>query len=161
VIVVRNRTRRGASEILASIIMIALTLSAFALIAPSLVSRTQVQASDIANQYQSGSLKLGELLSAVYHVGGSAPLKVGLYNYGTQTVTPVYVFVSTDSGPCVSACVCSWSLSPGSAITPNVPVQLDVNSCTTSTGGPVALATIGTYQLLVYSKDNLGYTFTL
>ena len=158
---VKARARRGVSEILASIIMIALTLSAFALIAPSLVSRTQVQASDIANQYESGSLKLGELLSAVYHVEGSAPLKVGLYNYGSQTVTPEYVFVSTDSGPCVNACVCSWSLSPGSAIVPNTPVQLDIESCNTSTGSPVALATIGTYQLLLYSSDNLGYTFTL
>jgi len=157
----KPRARRGVSEILASIIMIALTLSAFALIAPSLVSRTQLQASDIANQYQNGTLNLGELLSAVYHVGGSTPLKVGLYNYGSQTVTPVYVFVSTDSGPCVSACVCSWSLSPGSAIVPNTPVQLDINSCTTSAGGAVALATIGTYQLLVYSSNNLGYTFTL
>jgi len=155
------RARRGVSEILASIIMIALTLSAFALIAPSLISRTQLQASDIANQYQNGSLNLGELLSDVYHVDGSTPLKVGLYNYGSQTVTPVYVFISTDAGPCVSACVCSWSLSPGSAIVPNTPVQLDINSCTTSAGGAVALATIGTYQLLVYSSNNLGYTFTL
>jgi flagellin-like protein len=157
----RVAKRRGVSEILAAIIMIALTLTAFALIGPELVSRTQQQATDVANQYQQGTLKLGELLSAVYHDQGSSTFKVGLYNYGTQGVTPLYVFISTGSGQCKGACACSWSLSPSSPITPGTPVQLDVGPCTDSGGNPVTMSSITSYQLLLYSTDSLGYTFEL
>lgn len=153
--------RRGVSEILAAIIMIALTLTAFALIGPALVSRTQLQATDVANQYQQGTLKLGELLSAVYHDEGSSTIKVGLYNYGTQPVTPQYVFISTGSGQCKGACECTWSLSPSGPIVPNTPVQLNIGPCTDSGGSPVTMTSVTTCQLLLYSTDSLGYTFEL
>lgn len=141
--------------------MIALTLTAFAIITPGLLSKTQLQASQIAAEYQDGSVKLGELLSAVYHYETSAPLKVGIYNYGTQPVTPLYVFISTDSGQCKGSCACNWTLSPSGAIAPNIPAQLDIQSCQDSGGSPVPLAGIGTFQLFLYSNDNLGYEFTL
>jgi len=157
----RIAKRRGVSEILAAIIMIALTLTAFALIGPALVSRTQLQATDVANQYQQGTLRLGELLSAVYHDGNATTLKVGLYNYGTQSVTPLYVFISTGSGQCEGACECSWSLLPSSALVPNTPAQLNIGPCSDSGGNPVTMGSITSYQLLLYSTDSLGYTFEL
>jgi flagellin-like protein len=158
---VKTVRRRGVSEILAAIIMIALTLTAFALIGPSLVSRTQLQANDVANLYQQGSLKLGQLLSAVYHSEGPAAFKVGLYNYGTQAVSPLYVFISTGSGQCKGACACTWSLAPKAPIVPNTPVQLDIGPCTDGLGHPVTMSSITSYQVLLYSTDSLGYKFEL
>jgi hypothetical protein len=105
-------------------------------------------------------VKLGQLMSAVYHYEGSVPFKVGLYNYGSQPITPEYVFVSTSSGLCKGSCECVWTLSPTSPIVPDQPTQLDITSCS-SNGIPVIMSTIGTYQLLVYSNANLGYKFTL
>ena len=141
--------------------MIGLTLTAFALIAPRLIARTQLQASEVAQLYQAGSVKLGQLLSVVYHYEGSVPFKIGLYNYGSQPITLLYVFLSTSAGQCKEACQCTWSLAPAAPIVPNSPVQLNVIACTDRTGSPVVLTSISTYQLFLYSTGNLGYAFTL
>ncbi len=160
-----SRERKGVSEILASLIMIVLTMVGFAVIAPGLVSRTQAQASTVMQEYQDGSIKLGQMLSVVYHSEEASTWEVGVYDYGTQSIPVLYAFVSTPSGPCEDGCQCPWSLTPaGSTISPQTPVQIDLSvaSCKTAAGTPVpTLSPYPSYQLFVYSTDGVGYSFSL
>ena len=160
------------SEILGAIMMIGLTLAGFALIAPSLIGRTQQQAADVAQQYQNGAVQLGQLLTVIYHCPEEPHCpqgnlsKVGLYDYGNQKITPLYVFVSTTGSPCGTACLCpGWDLRESGGlvteITPGVPVVLEIPYCLDNNSSQVYLNSIGAYQLFIYSTYNLGYTFAL
>ncbi len=151
--------------------MIALTIGAFALFAPGLLTKTQIQAQQVQNEFQNGQVKLGQLVSVVYHYETAVPLQVGLYDYGTQAVAPLYVFVSTgnSSSACFHSCQCGWAMqnsltmTPVTTISPNTPTRLSILSCTAS-GVPLTnpqLVGLGTYQLFIYSTNNLGYAFTL
>ena len=86
--------RRGVSEVLGAIVLLAITLVAFVVISPFVTNSVQSQSSDLTEQYRSGVIKQGELLSLVYHFEGSNIVRISLFNFGTYSVKPQYIFVN-------------------------------------------------------------------
>ncbi len=91
--------RRGVSEILAAVLMLALTIVGFALIAPLLVTNTQSQASTIITDLRNGQIEQGQSLTLVYqhsNLSTTDPppyVNYGLLDYGSSPVLIKYVFL--------------------------------------------------------------------
>lgn len=169
--------RRGVSEILAAVLMLALTIIGFAIIAPLLVTNTQNQASSIINDIKSGELQEGEALTFVYqHANFTASepyVNFGLLNYGSTPISIKYLFVFNGS----------QAYQVQDYLLKDVTADSAAQDCVTSPCGEIAAQhvsmltidpvsgsaiaqamdpknTNSTYELVVYSTSDLAYTFT-
>ena len=169
--------RRAVSEILAAVIMLAVTVVGFALIAPYLVQSTQTQASAIINDIRNGQVQQGQSLVLVYQHSNfskadpsSGPYVIfGFLDYGSSPIQLKYVFVYNknqtyqvdeyslkDVATGVSTFCTS---SPCGAMNPQQVSTLEVSGPQAETLENV-LNSSSTYQLVLYSTDSLAYSFT-
>ncbi len=177
---VTSGNRRGVSEILAAVLMLALTIVGFALIAPLLVSNTQTSASSIITQLRDGAIEEGQSLTLVYQFSNfgnttSKPyVNFGLLDYGSSPVTIEYVFVFSGSqtydlttnstltnvtqSPNSDPVACSQT-APNCEIQPQHVSLLQIKPGADSAAGK-AMDSNSTYQLVLYSSDDQAYTFT-
>lgn len=160
------KKRIAISEIYAAILMIALTVAGFALIAPSLLIKTQTQASDVIAEYQSNALKEGQSLAMIYHHEDNGSIKVGLLNYGTSPVQIKYVFVSlkgqtpTTVGGTLEDAVgptTPQTCASGQTVAPGAPCLLEIDM--SSSPLKSQWTPQSTYAVILYTTTNVAYTF--
>ena len=162
----RRRKRTAISEILGAVILLFITVGAFAVIASGIFTSTQNQQTSIIQAYSEGEIKSGQLVSLIYHweSSGGDTVKVGLYNFGYYNVTIEMVFVNGTQES-------SWVLTSAASGNPVhctsssngydeciAPRQLDVLTVSGLGGSAVKSAN---YELFIYSTDNLAYVWEL
>ena len=155
-----KNNRKAVSEIVGAVIMLVVLLVAFSVVYVYYSSTSQSQSQSVIQQYESGEIKAGQLVSLIYHWESSEGdlVKVGLYNFGFYNVTLGQVFVNGTQQS-------SWTLTD----TNGNPVQ-----CSCDATGVMAVLTItgisgnaqdavsnGNYELFVYATDNLAYVWEL
>jgi len=155
-----KNNRKAVSEIVGAVIMLVVLLVAFSVVYVYYSSTAQSQSQSVIQQYGSGEIKAGQLVSLIYHWESSEgdTVKIGLYNFGFYNVTLGQVFVNGTQQS-------SWTLTG----TNGNPVQ-----CTCVATGVMAVLTItgisgnaqdavsnGNYELFVYATDNLAYVWEL
>jgi hypothetical protein len=168
----RNRetvTTGAISEILGAIILLSITVAAFALIASGIFTATQNQQASIVQAYREGQIKSGQLVSLVYHWESTSgdTARVGLYNFGYYNVTISLVFVNgtrqdnwvlTDPSGNPIHCGGSSSSTPNECLSPG---KVDVLTISGLSGSAQSAVKSGNYELFLYSSDNLAYVWQL
>ncbi len=170
--------RKGVSEILAAVLMLAITIVGFALIAPLLVQGTQSQASSIITDLKNGQIADGQSLSLVYQYSNFSTkattpyANFGLLNYGSSPILVKYIFIFTKSQTFDVTAVstltdssarerittaCSES-PPYCQLEPQAVLMLQIEPSGV-TGAPAAMNS-SSYELVLYSTSNLAFTFT-
>jgi len=154
--VLNKKHKTAVSEIIGAVIMLVVLLVAFSFVYVYYSSTAQTQSQSVIQQYQSGEIKAGQLVSLIYHWESSDgdTVKVGLYNFGFYNVTLGQVFVNGTQF--------SWTLTD----TKGNPVQctcvapgvMDVLTVTGISGNAVKN---GNYELFVYATDNQAYVWEL
>ena len=140
--------------------MLIVLLVAFSVVFVYYSSTAQSQSQSVIQQYESGEIKAGQLVSLIYHWNDAAgdTVNVGLYNFGFYNVTLGQLFVNgtqqsywtlTDTNGNPVKCTC---------VTPGV---MDVLTITSISGKAQNAVVNGNYELFVYSTDNLAYVWEL
>lgn len=110
--------RSGISEVVAALILLAITIGAFAFLVSGYFLKTQNTVQNIVLLYKQGQIKQGQFLSVIFHsekiVGGNtANINVTLMNYGLYPIQIQNIYID---GNCVYS-------SPGSIGTCPAPSQ--------------------------------------
>ena len=164
----RRRKRTAISEVLGAVILLFITVGAFAVIASGIFTNTQNQQTSIIQAYREGEIKSGQLVSLIYHWESASgdTVKVGLYNFGYYNVTIEMVFVNGTQES-------SWALTSAASGNPVrctssngydeciAPKQVDVLTISGLGGSAQDAVKSGNYELFVYSTDNLAYVWEL
>lgn len=169
---------KGVSEVLAAVLMLALTIVGFAIIAPLLVQNTQSQASSIINDIRKGEIQEGQSLSLVYQYFNfsvaSPYVNFGLLNYGSAPVLIKYIFVFTTSQTydvtdnftltdvtVMNAPVTCSQSAPNCQIDTKHVVMLQIEfPASSSIPAEKAMDGGSPYQLVLYTTTGLEYTFS-
>ncbi|MDG6907321.1 MAG: hypothetical protein JRN20_16230 [Nitrososphaerota archaeon] len=165
----RRRKRTAISEILGAVILLFITVGAFAVITSGIFTSTQSQQTSIIQAYREGEIKSGQLVSLIYHWESNTgdTVKVGLYNFGYYNVTIEMVFVNGTQES-------SWALTSASTGNPVrcipsnngydeciTPKQVDVLTISGLGGSAQGAVKRGNYELFIYSTNNLAYVWEL
>lgn len=166
----RRRKRTAISEVLGAVILLFITVGAFAVIASDIFTSTQNQQTSIIQAYREGEIKSGQLVSLIYHWESSDgdTVKVGLYNFGYYNVTIEMVFVNGTQES-------SWALTSAASGNPVrctsssnngydecvAPKEIDVLTVSRLGGSAQGAVKSGNYELFIYSMDNLAYVWEL
>ena len=158
--VLNQKHKTAVSEIIGAVIMLAVLLIAFSFVYVYYSSTAQSQSQSLIQQYQSGEIKAGQLVSLIYHweSSGGDTVKVGLYDFGFYNVTLGQVFVNGTQQS-------SWTLTDtnGNPVkcTCVAPGAMDVLTITSISGNAQNAVKNGNYELFVYATGNVAYVWEL
>jgi len=159
-LIVNKKSKRAVSETIGAVIMLLVLLAAFSVVYVYYSSAAQRQSQSVMQQYQSGAIKAGQLVSLIYNWNDIAgdTVKVGLYNFGLYNVTLGQVFVNGTQQS-------SWALTytNGNAVKCIcvAPGVMDVLTITSISGIAETAVKNGNYELFLYATDNLAYVWEL
>jgi len=157
---VNKKSNAAVSEIIGAVIMLVILLVAFSFVYVYYSSTAQSQSQSVIQQYESGEIKAGQLVSLIYHwessTGGT--VMIGLYNFGFYNVTLGQVFVNGTQQS-------SWTLANTNGVTVHCtcvsPDVMDVLTITGISGKAQTAVHNGNYELFVYATDNQAYVWEL
>ena len=151
--------RRGVSEVLGVVIVLLITVSASVFVVLWGFQSGRMTASSIMELYQRGQLRQGQLLSFVAHseriVGSSTVISVWVYNYGSQPIKILYLFI--DNKTQNNFTLYDDSGSPVDSIKPGMMTEIVVNVPYVVSGVQQGAS----YNFFIYTTDDLAYAWTI
>ncbi len=79
--------RRGVSELLGALLLLMITLVTFGVVTVAFYQQSGVATSNLLQEYRTGQIANGELLTLVYHSVSSNQVTLWLFNYGSAPVS--------------------------------------------------------------------------
>ena len=152
--------RRGASEVLGALVLLAIVMAAFGFVVSTFYARTQEQTANIMEEYDKGAIRQGELLTLIYHWeqvnANQTVIRVGLFNAGFYNVSIQDVFISGQQAS-------DWELADadGNPMSAIAPQQLAILTVALPYSVPGAGPGGSGYEVFLYGTDNLAYVWEL
>jgi flagellin-like protein len=152
--------RRGASEVLGALVLLAIVIAAFGFVVSTFYARTQEQTANIMEEYEKGTMRQGELLTLIYHWeqvnANQTVIRVGLFNAGFYNVSVQDVFISGQQSS-------DWELADadGNPMSAIAPQQLAILTVTVPYSVPGAGPGGSGYEVFLYGTDKLAYVWEL
>ena len=152
--------KAAVSELIGAMMALVIVLALFSIVYAYYSSTVQNQTINVIQEYRSGAIKEGQLVSLVYHweSSNSSTIKVGLYDYGFYNITLDWVFINgtqqfvfslTDANGNSEQCNCL------------IPGNVEVLTVSGVSGNAQDAVQNGNYELFLYATDNLAYVWEL